>query len=97
MSCGEVVKAMCSSPVGPWEVDACSQGLHHLKLSKEVDNNNFLDMGCNQICLLEGHDKDHKIIQRFESWMKNYFDKKVALDIDICSNVADSNESFRYI
>ena len=65
-----------SSPLGPWNVLACNAGLHLVKLSEEVTNENFLNLGCKQVNLKDETKNEH--IQKFESWMQLYFsDEKV--------------------
>lgn len=62
-----------SSPLGPWEVAACNEGLHSVNLSGEVTNDNFLDLGCNpeNVELQENSTNEH--IQQFGIWMRGYF------------------------
>ena len=60
-----------SSPLGSWNVIACELGLHSVKLSDNVTNENFLELGCENVKLLKQTHK--KPILEFESWMKQYF------------------------
>ena len=42
-----------SSPLGNWHVIACDLGLHSVKLSDEVTNDNFLELGSENVILRE--------------------------------------------
>ena len=60
-----------SSPLGPWLVTTCDLGLHSLKLSKEVTNENFLELGREQINLYNKTEIPHFL--QLENWMQQYF------------------------
>ena len=60
-----------SSPLGPWLVTTCDLGLHSVKLSKEVTNENFLELGREQINLYNKTEIPHFL--QLENWMQQYF------------------------
>ena len=62
-----------TSPLGPWNVAACDAGLHSVKLSSEITNDNFLELGSENVTLKYKTQNDH--IKKFEIWMKAYFNK----------------------
>jgi O-6-methylguanine DNA methyltransferase len=59
------------SPLGPWNVIACDLGLHSVKLSDEVTNDNFLKLGSKQVNLREKTNNKH--ILDFKAWMQEYY------------------------
>ena len=75
LSLCELTQNQVSSPLGPWNVIACEAGLHSVKLSEEVTNENFLTLGCKSVKLKRITDNKH--IKNFESWMEQYFCNKV--------------------
>ena len=62
-----------SSLLGPWTVIACDNGLHSVKLSEEVTNENFLELGCQTIQILKPSPVNQQI-EQFKEWMIAYFD-----------------------
>lgn len=68
-----------SSPVGNWLADACPKGIHWIKLAPEVSNDNFLELGNENVKIVRddgdkdllGHDDGQ--FDAFLSWMKIYF------------------------
>ena len=57
-----------TSPLGPWNVAACDAGLHSVKLSSEITNDNFLKLGIENDTLKYKTKNDH--IKKFETWIK---------------------------
>ncbi len=107
MSCS-LEFGLISSPVGNWKFEYCPLGLHRMKLSEEVTNNNFLKLGHSKVGLVgEEVDADDKLVQSLLHWMKLFFarrssDKencKVALpSVKLCPSVfgeEDDRQSFR--
>jgi O-6-methylguanine DNA methyltransferase len=82
----ELTKVEISSPVGPWIWQSCPQGLHSVKLSENVTNQNFLSEGCEKI---ESNSQLHQ--QNFQKWMIMYFqgniNKEIDEELEICPNV----------
>ena len=83
-----------SSPLGPWNVISCDSGLHSVKLSLEVTNDNFLELGSERVVLKT--ETKNKPIKQFEYWMQQYFDENVRTSQKtplICEHIVPSNES----
>ena len=90
----ELIENHVSSPLGPWKVIACKAGLHSVKLSDEVTNENFLNLGCQHVKL--DCKTVNKHIKQFESWMQLYFCdmvKSLQNSPILCEKVVPSNES----
>lgn len=95
----ETVAGIVTSPLGNWTVEACQNGLHLVKLSKEVTDDNFLTLGTKAVQLTNSS----VLLKPFEDWMKCYFSakddmEKVDKKLKICSHVADKcTGNFRQI
>ena len=85
-----------SSPLGPWNVIACGSGLHSVKLSSEVTNDNFLELGNEHVILMA--ETKNKPIRQFEFWMQQYFDvadhiKTSRKTPSICEHIIPPNKN----
>lgn len=88
-----------SSPIGPWNVIACDLGLHSVKLSDEVTNDNFLVLGSEHVSLREKTNNNH--IQDFEVWTQNYFGHVGNFNLlqnspTICEHVIPTNAEINF-
>ena len=94
LSLCELTQNQVSSPLGPWNVIACEAGLHSVKLSEEVTNENFLTLGCKSVKLKRITANKH--IKNFESWMEQYFCNKfesLQNSPILCEEVVPSKEN----
>lgn len=73
--CAKLSSAKISSPVGNWRVDACPKGLHLVKLAPEVNNDNFLELGSENVDLVDDHLPNEKVecFDEIHIWMRIYF------------------------
>ena len=76
--CPDLVSATVTSPIGPMVFEVCPHGLHLLKLSPEVTNENFLELASEDIEVIE--DKENRkskcsdpIGPKVMTWLHNYF------------------------
>ncbi len=73
MAC-KLLKGVVSSPVGNWDFIYCELGLHFVKLTKDVTNDNFIEKGKSEVELQNNNnDSGDKIVGSFHRWMRDYF------------------------
>ena len=96
MSSCSLITAVVNTPIGPYDVSACHQGLHSVQLSSEVTDENFLDKGSSEIVLTYNNNNSCKdnnnILGQLENWMKIYFSGNVQKnfpEVKICRQVVD--------
>lgn len=92
----KLVQNQVTSPLGPWSATACNDGLHSVKLSSEVTNENFLDLGSKRVRLKNRTENEH--MKCFELWMQSYFGDKVNVETlknspTICEQIIPSKEN----
>ena len=97
--CPDLVSATVTSPIGPIIFDVCPNGLHLLKLSSEVTNENFLELASQEIELIEDKQRKSKcqdpIGPKVLSWLHNYFILGRETDVKICPEVVNGKDDFR--
>ncbi len=56
--------------------ECCSLGLHRLKLTEEVTNDNFLKLGSSEVRLLDEEGADDRVVESVEEWMRSFFEAR---------------------
>ena len=69
--------SVISSPIGPYDVSGCINGLHSVQLSPEVTDQNFLQTGSPDI-VLQPRKSNNRHLDQLEAWM-NIFRKVGAI------------------
>ena len=85
--------SVISSPIGPYDVSGCINGLHSVQLSPEVTDQNFLQTGSPDI-VLQPRKSNNRHLDQLEAWMKAFFEKSAQFpDVSICPKVVDDKSS----
>ena len=93
MSSCQLSCSIILSPIGPYDVSACINGLHSLQLSPEVTDHNFLQTGSPGI-MLQSNKTKNRHLDELEKWMRAFFQKSSDFpDISICPKVVDEKSS----
>jgi len=98
----QVTESMCTSPIGNWRVTFCPSGLHLVKLANGVTNENFLQLGDENVRILDQATNSDGILLKFEKWMRWFFlyidTNSNAPTLPICHEVASRDSgNFRQI
>lgn len=99
----EVHAFIVTSPIGNYTVEVCASGVHKINNSREVTNDNFLDLGKATVAIESWPDCPKAVVvvandvRRWMSWFfaENVADKEPA--VEICPSLADpASNAFRH-
>ena len=101
----KVLYAKYSSPIGPINIEMCTNGLHLVNFDETINNDNFLQKGpSSSVEILEPTSKitenNSPVINQFKAWLQNFFyGFQNDPDVDICISVfgTKGSRTFRQV